>query len=133
MCHDQPTVYADAEFGKIYAAVNGPDQLLTINCTPGLWHHVVLTYDRFDEKICLYTNNITRINAYKELVPYSTDEYINYNEISYNQPISLSPYTFLFGNLFCGNIDEVAIFEYALTPEEVNTHFLNPGIFENEP
>jgi hypothetical protein len=125
------TVYADAEFGKIYAAVNGPDQLLTINCTPGLWHHVVLTYDRFDEKICLYTNNRTRFNAYKELVPNST-EYINYNETSYNEPIILSN-TFLFGNLFCGNIDEVAIFDYALNPEEINTHFLNPGIFENEP
>ena len=130
------TIYADAELETIYAAINGVNQLLTLNCTSGLWHHVVLTYDRFDGKICLYSNNETRLDqgkdAFPELVPGSTDTYINYNETDYDETISLSPYDLMFGHLFCGNLDEVAIFEYALTPENVDYHFKNPGIFEGE-
>lgn len=72
------TVYADAELETIYAVINGPEQLLTLNCTSGLWHHVVLTYDRFDGKIRLYSNNETRQDqdAYPELAPGSTDIYM---------------------------------------------------------
>jgi hypothetical protein len=38
----------------------------------------------------------------------------------------------LFGDLFFGLIDEIAIHDKALTLEEIQIHYDNPGYFENE-
>ncbi|MCK5031860.1 MAG: hypothetical protein KAR64_10370 [Thermoplasmatales archaeon] len=47
----------------------------------------------------------------------------------YTGSIDIPPTNLLFGNIFYGYIDEIAIFDRALTYDEFNFHHQNPGIF----
>jgi len=74
------------------------------------WNHIALTYDR--NNITLYLNNVNVQNNI--LVPY--DRYIKVNDNN-----------LLFGHFFNGLIDEIAIYDKALSPEEILYHYNHPG------
>jgi hypothetical protein len=75
------------------------------------WNHFALTYD--GTVIRLYVNgNIV-------------------NETSYpNQRIKLTNAPVYLGRFYCGFMDEVAIYDKALTQEQIISHYMNPGEFE---
>lgn len=75
------------------------------------WHHFALTYDGMS--ICLYMNGI------------------KVDETSYQyRRIKLTKEDLYFGRYYSGFIDEIAIYDRALTQEQIVNHFMNPGIFE---
>ena len=84
--------------------------IITAQITPNIWHHIVLTFD--GSKMCLY-NDTFKIDE-KSVGPYI---YIPKNNLR-------------FGNIFYGYLDEIAIFDRALTEDIIQEHFANPGIFE---
>ena len=74
------------------------------------WHHIVLTYDGLS--IYLYVDGI------------------KVNETSYpNHRIDLTDESLFFGRFYCGFIDEIVIYEKALTEEQIFNHFMYPGTF----
>jgi len=74
------------------------------------WHHIALTYDGLS--ICLYVDGI------------------KVNETSYPyHRIDLTGESLYFGRFYCGFIDEIAIYEKALTQEQILNHFMYPGKF----
>ena len=120
------TIYAeypeDEDKITIYACVNGPNHNLTLQVPPNSdWYHIALTYDRIN--IILYctfydsNNNIIKLNI----------------STGYTGLIQINQYPLWFGHLFYGNLDEIAIFDRALNPIEIENHFKYPGFFENEP
>ena len=112
------TIYADADSKTVYACVNGIAKL-TLPVTPGIWHYIVLTYDGSIAR--LYCN----FNGTKNI--------FSYNQTAYTKKIGISGNNLLFGHLFCGVLDEIAIKDRALTDSEIQYHFNHPGFFENEP
>ncbi len=75
------------------------------------WHHLALTYN--GENISLYINGINVANT------------------SYpNHRIGVSKNSLYIGRFYCGYLDEIAIYQEALTKEQIENHYLNPGIFE---
>jgi hypothetical protein len=95
---------------KAYATINN----ITINTTgiaSNEWNHVALTYD--GSVIRLYINN-----------KYSSTN-ISY---PYNQKINFTEHEHLyFGYLFFGYLDEIAIYDRALSETEIKYHYNNPG------
>lgn len=82
------------------------------NSSLGLqWHHLALTY-----------NGITiRLYVDGALV----------NETSYPlHRIALTKAPLYFGRFYCGYIDEISIYDKALTQEQILNHFMNPGMTE---
>jgi len=75
------------------------------------WNHFAVTYN--GTSICLYVNgNIV-------------------NEISYpNHRIDLTRSPLFIGRFYCGYMDEVAIYDQALTQEQIHNHYIYPGLFE---
>jgi len=88
---------------------------ITINSTgitANIWNHVALTYD--GSEICLYINGIKTIDyAYNKKIYFSADDEL------------------YFGWLYLGGLDEIAIYNYALTPNEIESHYNNPEILHN--
>ncbi|UCB59141.1 MAG: LamG domain-containing protein, partial [Thermoplasmatales archaeon] len=112
------TVYAQFPKGpdnivKIYGCINDESNLIEANVTADMWHHIVLTYD--GTMIRLYCDGVEQENK------------------SYSGLINIPVNNFLFGNIFYGLIDEIAIVDRALSVDEIIYHYNNPGIFENEP
>jgi hypothetical protein len=71
--------------------------------------------------MCLYINNGNSTN-YSYVYPYE------------NKKIKFTEFDDLyFGYLFYGFLDEIAIFNRALSPEEIKYHYENPGSFDYEP
>lgn len=103
-----------------YLTVNKTMAFATINnvtinstgITANIWNHVALTYDR--SEICLYINGI-KTNNYL----YNKKIYFSSNDDLY------------FGWLYLGGLDEIAIYNYALTPIEIESHYLDPEILHN--
>jgi hypothetical protein len=75
------------------------------------WHHIALTYDGLS--IRLY------INA--SLVG---------STIYPNHQINTTPSDLIFGRNYHGYIDEIAIYDQALTQVQLQNHFINRGMFE---
>jgi hypothetical protein len=75
------------------------------------WHHFALTYDGMN--IRLYINGTKVID---ESYPYHR--------------IKLTKEPLYFGRFYCGLIDEVAIYDKALTQQEILYHVQHPGSFE---
>ena len=75
------------------------------------WHHFALTYN--GKNICLYVNGINVANKSYQ-----------------NHRIGVSKEPLYFGRFYCGYIDEIAIYDQALTQDQILSHFMNPGIFE---
>ena len=80
------------------------------------WNHIVLTYDKDAsiDQMKLYVNGTLE------------------NTKILTEPIRITKNNLIFGDLFYGLIDEIAIFDRAFTYEEVQNHYNNPGVFENE-
>jgi len=113
-------IYANAT--KAYVNIN----TITINASivPDSWNYVVLTYDKdaASNQMKLYVNGT--LKAYRTL----TD------------PIEITDSNLLFGDLFYGLIDEVAIHDKVLIDDPTRTsfssvqyHYDHPGFFEKEP
>jgi hypothetical protein len=75
----------------------------------GEYHHVVITFDGVDMSIYL-NGAIFEITASDELL------------IDLQMPLMIGASSDLYSG-FVGSIDEVAIYEHALTPERVNAHY----------
>ncbi|KYK23852.1 hypothetical protein AYK25_06350 [Thermoplasmatales archaeon SM1-50] len=75
------------------------------------WNHFAVTYN--GTSICLYVNGN------------------KVNEKSYpNHRIDLTRSPLFIGRFFCGFMDEVAIYDEALTQEQILNHYVYPGMFE---
>ena len=95
---------------KAFATINN----VTINSTGVVsndWNHVALTYN--GSEICLYINN--NQNSVNVSYPYS-------------QKINFTDDDLYFGYLFYGILDEIAIYDKALTESEIKNHYNNPGM-----
>lgn len=75
------------------------------------WHHYALTYDGLS--IRLYMDGVL----------------VNETSYPYHR-ILLTKSPLYFGRFYCGFIDEIAIYDKALTQEQIATHFMNPGMSE---
>jgi len=104
---------------RAFATINN----VTINATgivSNNWNHIALTYDGLD--MCLYINNDQNSVNISYQYPY------NNNKINFTEYDNL-----YFGYLFYGSLDEIAIFDRALSPQEIYNHYSTPGYFEEEP
>ena len=105
-------IYKDSSYGifanttMAYGYIN--NQTISGSISNG-WNHIVLIYDQ--STMALYANG-TLITSQ-----------------SYSQTINVNNNEVLFGNFFHGMIDEIAIYDRALSEEEIIEHFENPGSF----
>ena len=90
-----------ANINEVYANIN----TITINApiTVNSWNYVALTYDRF--KMNLSVNGIL------------------INSTSLTEAIDITDSNLIFGNLFYGLIDEVAIYDRALNLSDLQKHY----------
>jgi len=106
-------IYANAT--KVFVNINK----ITINASiiPDSWNYVVLTYDKNapSNQMKLYVNGT--LKAYRTLI----------------DSIKITDSNLLFGDLFYGLIDEIAIHDIVLSEQKIKNHYINPGVFENEP
>ena len=103
----------------VFATINN----VTINLTgivANSWNHIALTYD--GSVMSVYINNILNSVNISYTYPFENKK-INFTEFD----------DLFFGYLFYGFLDEIAIFDRALSPEEIEYHFENPGVFDYEP
>jgi len=106
------SLYADMNY--VYGSVNGPNQLLKLPINNQTWNHIAITYDR--STITLYVSYFNGIN-------FETHT----NTLSYTSPINSGENRLYFGHLFCGLIDEIAIYDHAFSESEIIAHRDNPG------
>jgi hypothetical protein len=88
------------------------NEIITAPILPNNWTHVAMTYNRTSRQMKLYINGTLKNSQ-------SIDPIIdpNDNEI-------------IFGKLFSGIIDEIAIYAKELTIEEIRNHMDNPETME---
>jgi hypothetical protein len=75
------------------------------------WNHFALTYN--GKNISLYVNGINVANTSYQ-----------------NHRIDVTREPLYFGRFYSGYIDEIAIYDKALTKEQILYHFMHPGTFE---
>jgi hypothetical protein len=93
---------------KTHIAANIGNNFVNLEISvPEYWNHVVLTYDGLN--IVVYLNGAQIISE------------------SYDSGLVRNTNDILIGNLFYGSIDEVAIYDRALTEPDVQNHYNNPG------
>jgi hypothetical protein len=102
------SLYADMNY--VYGSINGPNQMITIPINNQSWNHIAITYDQ--SKIRLYCSHIGGTQKAT----------LNYKGLIYSSGNKL-----LFGNLFSGYLDEIAIYDQMLTEAEIMDHYNNPG------
>jgi flagellin-like protein len=107
-------IYANAT--KVYGNINS--KTISAPIIPDSWNYVVLTYNKDappdQMNMNLYVNG--NLNASRDL----------------SETIKITDSNLLFGDLFFGLIDEIAIHDKALDLDEIRIHYNNPGYFENE-
>jgi hypothetical protein len=103
----------------LYGSINGPGQMLELPINANAWNHVVLTYDK------------TTIRLYSNFDGVRTPG-VDYAEMPYNQSINENDKDLLFGYMFSGLIDEIGIFDHAITEAEILDHQTCIGCYEVE-
>ena len=76
------------------------------------WNHYAVTYDGIS--ICLYVNGM-KVN--ETIYPFHR--------------IKLTKTPLYFGRTYCGFLDEIAIYDQALTQQQLQHHTANPGVLES--
>ena len=104
---DSYGIYANTS--RVVGSIN--DIMVSAPISSG-WHHFAVTYDGM--MIRLYVNGSP------------TGSPILYP----NHQINVTPSDLFFGRNYYGFIDEIAIYDKALTREQIQNHFTHPGIFE---
>jgi len=102
----------------VFATINN----VTFNLTGILansWNHIALTYN--GSVMSIYINNIQNSVSASYTYPYD------------NKKINFTNDNLYFGYLFYGFLDEIAIFDRALSSTEIENHFKYPGVFDYEP
>ena len=103
----------------VVGSINGEDYVLTLPVNPNQWNHVVLTFD--GSMIRFYCN-------------YDSADAVNnpnkYAEEVFTGRINENPEKLLFGYLFSGLIDEIGIFDHAITQDEIFYHQTCIGCYE---
>jgi hypothetical protein len=94
-----------ANYTTAYGCINNKT-ISYSGITPG-WMHLALVYN--SSTICLYVNGFEVAS------------------MPYTGQIQRNDYTFFIGKAFSGKIDEVAIFDRALSPAQIEDHYQNPG------
>ncbi len=102
--YKQDTFSLFANQTTVKAGIN--DQSIECSLDPG-WNHIVLTYNQ--SEIALY------VNATLEAT------------VAYSDPLIVTNHPLYIGDYFYGTMDEVAIFDYELTMEEITHHYTYPG------
>jgi hypothetical protein len=74
------------------------------------WYHYALVYNR--QNITLYINGVAVAQT------------------NYTQRIDVTDKPLYFGRFYCGYLDEIAIYDRALTQEQILNHYQNPGIID---
>ena len=92
------------------------DHVIFAPLIPNEWHHVAMTYNKTRGMMRLY---ITQDQ-------YDTIEY----SIPLNEQIQWNTNDIIFGKLFCGIVDEIAIFARELSLDELRIHMYNPSSME---
>ena len=101
----------------IRALVNDSDEQIlspTYRINDGNWHYVEVVFDRSTDYMSLYVDGIARSQTNIETI----------GSLSNLQPLSLMRYTTTYVN---GQIDEVKIYDYARTEEEIRLDY-NAGL-----
>ncbi|MFA5103312.1 MAG: LamG domain-containing protein [Candidatus Thermoplasmatota archaeon] len=75
------------------------------------WHHLAITYDG------------TTVRFYVD------SSLVNESSKLNHQPITMTSTDLYFGRFYYGYIDEIAIYEKALSIEQIQNHFMYPGIY----
>jgi len=75
------------------------------------WHHLALTYNGKNISLFINGNNVA-------------------NTSYPNHRIDVCENSLYIGRFYCGYLDEISIYQEALTQEQIQNHYLNPGIFE---
>jgi len=99
---------------KVFVNIN--TKTISANIVTNSWNHVALTYNKSasNDQMKLYVNGSVRATR------------------TLTESIKVTKSKLIFGDLFYGLIDEVAIFEEELSYDEINAHYLNPGYFIEE-
>jgi hypothetical protein len=84
-------------------------EYININSEPNIWHHLVYTYLNKIEKV--YLDGI--------LVASAIETELSENLV-YNRPFTIGAKASSAFDKWCGNIDDIAIYNRALTPQEIN-------------
>jgi hypothetical protein len=119
-------LYADEN--NVYASITTADDAehrltLSNTITPDTnWYHISLTFDGLN--IRLYCNRDT--DTFTTIDSQTFTE----TQLPSQQKIKPSTSDLLFGYLFYGYLDEIAINEKALSDSEIQNHFENPGSFQ---
>ena len=103
--------------GGIRALVNDSDEQIlspSYQINDGNWHYVEVVFDRSTDYMSLYVDGIARSQTNIETI----------GSLSNLQPLSLMRYTTTYVN---GQIDEVKIYDYARTEEEIRLDY-NAGL-----
>jgi len=90
-----------ANLNEVYANIN--TNTINASIVPNSWNYVVLTYDR--NQMSLYVNGILK------------------NTLALTEAISVTDSNLIFGDLFYGLIDEVAIYDRALNYTDVQNNY----------
>jgi hypothetical protein len=108
-----------ANMTHLVGSINGEDHVLTLPINSNDWNHVVLT---FDGTIIRLYSNFGTIDDQNNPNKYTEEEFIG--------RINENPEKLLFGYLFSGLIDEIGIFDHAITPDEILYHQSCIGCYE---
>jgi hypothetical protein len=84
-------------------------EYININSTPNIWHHLVYTY----------LNKIEKVYLDGSIVANAIETELSENLV-YNSPFTIGAKATSAYDKWCGNIDDIAIYNRALTPQEIN-------------
>jgi prepilin-type N-terminal cleavage/methylation domain-containing protein len=106
-------VYAHVYVDGAYQGLYGTDKL-----TPGVWHHVVMTYDSLTRELAVFIDGIKELSK----ILTGLSEY-TLNTSAYNLEIGRMGYQGTI-DYFNGLIDEVRIYSETLPATEIQKHYV---------